>query len=194
VADPAAPFRDASFKPFGLDSQWTGLRSIGGSGTSNEVIRSLTLTHGDPYDESNPLVRVTTVSPRHVHGDPTADRAIERSLLVRQLVGYLWRTTGVIDPEVRAAAFDPGLTPPDPTAPWEPVTIPIDGDPTNGHLLEQHDAWVALTERDGLLAAIEAQRWRRSGLGLQTVDADALQDYVQGSALIRSQRVNPPSP
>ena len=148
MADPAAPFREASFQPLGLDDQWTGLRSIGGSGTSNEVIRSLTLTHGDPYDDSGPLVRVTTVSPPHVHGDPAVDRAIERSFRVRRLVGYLWRTTGSIDAEVRAAAFDPGLMPPDPTAPWEPVTFPIDGHPTDAHLLEQGNAWVAFIERD----------------------------------------------
>jgi len=193
MADPAAHFGEASFQPFGLDDQWTGLRSIGGSGTSDGAISSLTLTHGDPYDETGPLVRVTTVSHRHVHGDPAVDRAIERSLLVRQLVGFMWRTTGNIDPEVRAAAFDPGRTPPDPTAPWEPVTIPIDGDPTGGHLLEQDNAWVALTERDGLLVAIEGQRWPRASLGLRTVDPDALQEYVQGSALIRNQRMNPPA-
>jgi hypothetical protein len=193
IADPSAPFREASFKPFGLDDHWTGVRSIGGSGTSDEVIRSLTLTHGDPYDESSALVRVTTVSPRHVHGDPPPGRAIERSFLVRQLVGFIWRATGVIDPDVRAAAFDPGRTPPDPTAPWEPVTIPMDGDPTDGHLLEQDDAWVGLTERDGVLVAIEAQRWPRSGLGLRTVDPDALPEYVQGSAVIRKRRMNRPT-
>jgi len=193
IANPAAPFRDASFKPLGLDDQWTGLRSIGGSGTSDGVIHSLTLTHGDPYDESRALVRVTTDSPRHVHGDPAVDRDIERSLLVRQLAGFIWRTTGIIDPEVRAAAFNPGRTPPDPTAPWEPISIPIDAEQTDGHLLEQDNAWVALTERDGHLVAIEGQRWPWLSLGLRTVDPDTLQEYVQGSALIRNQRMNPPA-
>jgi hypothetical protein len=42
-----SPFRDATFEPFGLDDQWTGLRSIGGQGSSNGVTTSITLAHGD---------------------------------------------------------------------------------------------------------------------------------------------------
>jgi len=186
--DPTAVFRRAGFDPLGLDHQWTGLRSIGGHGASGEVIHSLTLTHGDPYNEALPLVRVETVLPRPVQGDLTADRAIERWSLVRRLVGAFWRSTHVLDPEIRGAAFAPGAMAGDPTAPWDQVTIRVDDVAVDLRVLEHEMTWVGVAERPDVLIGIEARLWPADRTGLRTVSNASLTAYEEGSRDLKNRR------
>jgi hypothetical protein len=190
-ADPGSIFRDASFDPYGLDSDWTGLRSFGGQGSNDGVITSLTLSHGDPYDETSPLVRLQTVLARIISGDPRADLIHERWSVVRQLVGFMWRATHILDPDVRRAAFTPGEVAPDPTGPWDGVTVRIDNDQSELRVLRQETTWVGLAERSGLLVAIEAERWPVERTGLETIVGDRFAEYEAGSITL-SQRFYPP--
>ena len=58
--------RRRSFPIHGLDGRWTGSRWIGGWGSANHEVDHIDLAHGDPHNDSAPLVRITTwrLSPR----------------------------------------------------------------------------------------------------------------------------------
>lgn len=187
-ADPGAAFRQASFEPFGLDGQWTGPRSLGGWGGSNDLLCSLTLTHGDPYELEEPLVRVRTCIAREVHADPAEGLRAERWRLARDLIGYLWRSTGTVDADARSAAFIPGDATGDPTARWDRITMPVDGSPTEVHVLVVEPAWVGVVDAGQRIGAIEALRWPADRTGLRSASSGDIDIYERGSGELRQRR------
>jgi hypothetical protein len=179
-------YRKAGFDPFGLDDRWTGLRSLGGYGRAGEVTHTLKLTHGDPFDATAPLVRVRTVHPQPRTNDPALERAVLRRHLVRHLVGALWRSTQVLDPEVREAAFlpPPGV-PRDAAGPWSRARVTVDDQLIELRLLEHEMRWVGLVELPDVLVGLDVTGWPAEETGLRTVSAEGLAPYEEGSRFLR---------
>jgi hypothetical protein len=156
-----ASFDEATFPCFGLDERWTGRRWYGGQGGSNGRITHLSLAHGDdPYDPSAPQVRVESRAP---------DEVALRHFLPRDLVGYVWRMTGVLEPEVRHAAFPVDGVVGDATAPWDAVALPVDGRDVEFRVLAAEQTWAALTKIDDVIVSIEAHGWPLERTGLVTI-------------------------
>jgi len=177
------PFADASFSPCGLDGRWTGTRWFGGSGSSDGVVTSLELAHGeDPWDEASTQVRVEVRLPRRVFEDDEADVEIERADLAREQVSRFWMATGTLDPEVRAAAFPTGAVQGDSMAPWAEAEIAIDGTSVAFRCLADDGYWLAQAPHGRLLVGIESRGWPVELTGLVTIED--LAPYVEGSDLI----------
>ncbi len=189
AANQGSMFLEAPFDYFGLDDQWQGLRWIGGSGTSDGQVHHLLLGHGDdPFDPDVPVVRVDTRVAPPVLGDLESDFAMERFNFTRQQIGDFWRATGVLQPEIRAAAFTPGQVAQDPTGPWESETIPIDGTDTTVAVLRHGDVWVGQAQRADRLIGVDAHGWPARRTGLVTVGARTLDEYTRGSDELWSRR------
>jgi hypothetical protein len=158
-----------------------------GHGRSNAQLHHLTLSHGDaPWDLAQPRVNVQTRLPRRVHDDPQADLAIERHSLTREQVGIIWRATGRLPTEIRAAAFQSGDLPSDPTTPWEQINLPVDNRSLPFKVYRQDETWVAQSQHDDVLIAIDAHSWPLDATGLVTITRDRLKTYEDGSRLVRA--------
>jgi hypothetical protein len=182
-------FADSSFSPCGLDARWTGTRWFGGSGSSDGVVTSLELAHGeDPWDEASTQVRVEVRLPRKVFEDHEANAEIEQAELTREQVSRFWMASGRLDPEVRAAAFPTGAAHGDVTAPWADAEIAIDGTRVAFRRLGDHGYWLAQASHGRLLVGIESRAWPVESTGLVTIED--LTPYIEGSNLIalRGQR------
>ena len=176
-------FAAASFSPCGLDARWKGTRWFGSNGSSNGVVTSLELAHGEgPWDEAAPQVRVEVRLPRSLSKGDEANVEIEQALLAREQVSRFWMATGALDPEVRAAAFSTGRVHGDPMAPWADAEIPIDGTAVAFRRLEGDRYWLAQASHGRLLVAIESWNWPVESTGLVTVED--LAPYIQGSEVI----------
>ena len=103
--------------------------------------------------------------------------------LAKDLAGHLWRETGVMRDDVRAAAFalDAGTAfSVDPVGPWDRVTLPVDGVAIVFRRLAEGEHWVALGELDGLFIVITARHWPMLETVLVAIDDFA--PYYEGSA------------
>lgn len=177
-------FADASFSPYGLDARWEGTRWFGGSGSSDGVVTSLELAHGeDPWDEASTQVRVEVRLRRRVFEDDDADAGIERALLARDQVSRFWMATGTLDPQVRAAAFPTGAVRGEFTAPWADTEIAIDGTSVAFRRLGDDGYWLAQAPHGGLLFGIESRGWPVESTGLVTIED--LAPYIEGSKVDR---------
>jgi hypothetical protein len=176
-------FADASFSPCGLDARWKGTRWFGANGSSNGVVTSLELAHGEgPWDEAATEVRVGVGLPRSVSKGDETNVEIERSLLARQQVSRFWMATGALDPEVRAAAFSTGGVHGESMAPWADADIPIDGTAVAFRRLGDDRYWLAQATHGRLVVAIESRAWPVESTGLVTIED--LAPYIEGSDLI----------
>jgi hypothetical protein len=176
-------FADASFSPCGLDERWKGTRWFGGSGSSDGVVTSLELAHGDdPWDEASPQVRVEVRLPRRVFERNEPNVEIERAVLAREQVSRFWMATGMLDPEVRAAAFSTGAGQGDRMAPWADAEIAIDRTSVAFRRLGDDRYWLAQAPYGRLLVGIESQGWPVESTGLVTIED--LAPYIEGSDLI----------
>ncbi|MGZ6964097.1 MAG: hypothetical protein ACXVKA_07750 [Acidimicrobiia bacterium] len=188
-------FESASFSPFALDERWTGVRSFAGFGGSNDETVRLSLAHGDPFDPGSALVRVETRKPRHIGLGGPGDPRMEYALLTAELVGQFRDLTGILDDDVRAAAFpyqDPNAYESDSTAPWDDASIAVDGHATRFKVLADNDAWVASAPYDERFIGISAQHWPLTDTGLVTVDEFDV--YAEGSAAIAARARDPDPP
>ncbi|MGH9031874.1 MAG: hypothetical protein ACRDZV_07060 [Acidimicrobiia bacterium] len=189
---PGAHFTSATFCPYGLDDQWTGLRSFGGWGASNDEVTQLTLAHGDaPWDSTSPNVRVETQIPGHIGTDGTRMPITgERAFLAQQLLNSLWRQTGQLPTEARRAAYPTESGSSDPTGPWERLELDVDGAPVLFRTLGIGSFWLALAQHRDMLIGIESQSWPQATTGLVTVRD--FRPYTEGSREIRVQFPRPP--
>lgn len=178
-------FETRPFPVYGLDDRWTGLRFIGGSGSSNGETSHLGLAYGDPVDPDAAHLRVDTRRPPRIGGTNRHDPHLDRMFLAKNLAGHLWRETGVMRDDVRAAAFALDEGSPfsvDPVGPWDPMSFPVDGALITFKRLAQAEHWVALGELDGLFIAVTARNWLAEETALITVDDFA--PYFEGSAAL----------
>jgi ribosomal protein L37E len=176
-------FADASFSPCGLDARWKGTRWFGGSGSSDGVVTSLELAHGeDPWDEASTQVRVEVRLPRRVFDDDEANVEIERADLAREHVSRFWMATGTLDPDVRAAAFPTEAVQGEWMAPWADAEIAIDGTSVAFRRLGDDGYWLAQAPHGRLLVGIESRGWPVESTGLVTMED--LAPYIEGSDLI----------
>jgi len=176
-------FADASFSPCGLDARWKGTRWFGGNGSSNGLVTSLELAHGEgPWDEAATEVRVEVRLPRSLSKGDETNVEIERALLAREQVSRLWMATGVLDPEVRAAAFSTGGVLGESMAPWADAEIPIDETAVAFRRLGDDRYWLAQASHGRLVVAIESRAWPVESTGLVTIED--LAPYIEGSDLI----------
>lgn len=176
-------FADASFSPCGLDARWKGTRWFGGNGSSDGVVTSLELAHGeDPWDEAAAQVRVEVRLPRSVSKGDETNVEIERALLAREQVSCFWMATGALDPEVRTAAFRTGAVQGQSMAPWVNAEIVIDGTAVAFRRLGDDRYWLAQAPYGRLLVAIESRAWPVESTGLVTIED--LAPYIEGSDLI----------
>jgi hypothetical protein len=187
AADVRRLFETAPFPAHGLDERWPGLRWFGGHGSSNGGLDHVGLAHGDAWwDPAAPQVRVDTYSAR-VSDNPGLDRSGNRWTVPLQLVHALWRRTGVLDREVRRAAFPLGERRVEPTEPWRRTDLAVNRTLVPARFLSIGDVWVAMADLGDILVAIEGERWPLEETGLVTF-AD-LAPYEQGAVEITRRRL-----
>jgi hypothetical protein len=182
---PDERFEARPFPVYGLDDRWTGLRFIGGSGSSDGETTLLGLAHGDPVDPDAPHVRVDTSRPQRIGRTTRREPRLDRMFLAKNLAGHLWRETGVLRDDVRAAAFALDEGSPfsvDPVGPWDRVTLPVDGVAVVFRVLVEGDHWVAVGEVDGRFVAITARHWPTIETVLVAIEDFA--PYYEGSAAL----------
>ena len=176
-------FADASFSPYGLDARWEGARWLGGNASSDGVVTSLELAHGEePWDDASAQVGVEVRVQRSTFGDGAPNAGIESALLAREQDSRFWIATGTLDPQVRAAAFPTGAGRGEFTAPWADLEIAIDGEPVAFRRLGDDGYWLAKAPYGRLLVGIEARGWPVESTGLVTIED--LAPYIEGSYLI----------
>jgi hypothetical protein len=178
------PFDAASFAPFGLDARWTGPRWFGGSGRSDREITRLELAHGEGVDSPDePLVRVTTRRPQRIGRTERRELALDRAMLVQELLDAYAREAGSLPDPIRRAAFPTRFTGDDPTGPWDDTTVPVDGAAAPFKVLEHAPHWWAVGQAGDELVGIEARHWPLADTGLVAVTD--LGPYEQGWAVIQ---------
>jgi hypothetical protein len=176
-------FAGASFLACGLDERWQGTRWFGGSGGSGHEIDRIELAHGEnPWDDEVAQIRVKKIRPRKIAEDESHNIAMELHSFTRQQLNQFWMSTGTLPDEVRRAAFEPGVMPANPTAPWDDVQIPVDGEAITFRILAHEEFWVAQARRAGMLVGVEARAWPPDRTGLVTIED--LAAYHAGSELI----------
>jgi hypothetical protein len=176
-------FADASFSPYGLDARWEGTRWLGGNGSSDGVVTSLELAHGEePWDDASTQVRVEVRVQRRVFEHDAPNAGIASALLAREQVSRFWMATGTLDPQVRAAAFPTRAGRGEFTAPWADAEIAIDGASVAFRRLGDDGYWLAHAPHGRLLVGIEARVWPVESTGLVTIED--LAPYIEGSSLI----------
>lgn len=180
-------FSNAGFFPLGLDRQWSGARWVGGWGTSGAEITDLTLAHGDdPFDQTQPQVRIVTCRPRLI-GGTVRDPALEWVLLARTQLQYLHQRAGPLPDDIRLAAFDGEGRAADPTAPWGTETRSVDGESVNLKTFAMDGDWVGLARYKDLLVGIDAHDWPLAATDLIEVADFAV--YEAGSRELESRRM-----
>jgi hypothetical protein len=172
-------FELAPFEPHALDERWKGLRWIGGWGGSDSETSHLELGHGDdPFDPELPQVRVGT----HAAADDNA-RAFVWGDLAQQHVNARWSATGVLEDELRRAAYPREFTGRDPTEPWSAVEIAIDGRAVQFRVLTARHSWYAQAHHGDVVVAITAGRWPVERTGL--VSIFDVSEYFAGAEAMR---------
>jgi len=137
-----------------------GTRWIGGWGSSGDVVDSLDLAHGNPWQKTAPLVRV------EAHRQPALAVDMEPHTAQR-LATQLWHEGA--DHEIVQLSFGP-----DPTASWDRRVISVDGEPVEFFYLASAPAWVAFTQIEGRLVSVFARNIEIEEVELTEVgDADA---------------------
>ena len=170
-------FERAPFSCHALDDHWRGLRWFGGHGTSNGAVSHLATAHGDePWNEQATHVRV----------DTTPDRGYTRFEVVRHLVNAWWHQTGTLPDPVRRAAFPVDESAGDPTAPWDDLTLAVDGRPTAFRALGSDEYWVAIASVGAFVLSVEARSWPSSETGLVTITD--LEPYERGAIEVHRRR------
>ena len=178
-------FAHPPFALYGLRAQWSGLRQIGGAGSSGPRPRGITsveLLHGDPgpYGERPSLrVRSSTNDDLAHHRRDLEWRLFDQvSRPPPDASGvemHLWNERRVEERRRR------------PPPRWSSVRIPVDGEPVAFDLLTERNCWVAVGRAGDVTVDIVAVSWPLDGLGLVRVpDATA---YVQGTRQLREQRI-----
>jgi hypothetical protein len=149
---------ERTFPVHGIDGSWRGRRWIGGWGRSGvaapDRVRSVTLAHGDVSDPAAPLVLV----------ESRTDEGPERFFAGQELAASLFHETGEHTPEHRQP-YGPG----DPDTWWDPLTLPVDGEPAPFRLLRSGAHWVALGAGAGCLIAIVARHGEPGAVRLVTI-------------------------
>ncbi|NRQ39241.1 hypothetical protein HII36_46590 [Nonomuraea sp. NN258] len=129
--------RAAPFPLYGLPASWPGPRHLGGWSQGRSLgapgTAEYQLGHGDPRDESGPLLTVGVGNQRH------PDEA-------RRLVERMW-TDAMPKRDAGPRPWAVLLSQPDP--PWTRVTIPVDGEPLAFDHTAAGDHWVARSELPG---------------------------------------------
>ena len=153
-------FADASFSPCGLDARWKGTRWFGSNGSSNGLVTSLELAHGeDPWDEATPQVRVGVRLPRsRSKGDDTNVEIEAPSSARKKSAVSGWRPGRSIRKSA-PAAFSDGAVLGETMAPWADAEIPIDETTVAFRRLGDDRYWLAQASHGRLLVAIESRAW-----------------------------------
>jgi hypothetical protein len=164
--------RNCPFSLFGLDSSWTGLRWIGGSGSDGKTLSSLQLAFGDHFS-MDPWLRIDT---------STADEGREFDL--RYWAIELWRRAERPPRDLPSHQWirwedrriEEHLAK---GANWSKVSIPVDGSEIPFDCLEEEADWVARAPIGDVVVVIEAHRFPIESVRLVTVTD--VEPYIEGS-------------
>ena len=177
-----AAFRDPPFPLYGLAPAWVGRRFLGGTGSDGRSLTSLSLAHGDPYDE---------------HG---VELRVECSIREYDSIEFLRRQA--FEELARSARRPPtGATPdeffawanrsereirdlPDPI--WERLDVPVDGRPVAFDLLTEGRVWVAIARVENVFVFMEGRGLPPGDVALVRI-ADA-SPYIEGTRAMRTER------
>ena len=177
-----AAFREPPFPIYGLAATWTGRRFMGGQGSDGRHVTSLSLAHGDPFDESGVELRVECSIREHDSIEFCRRQAFEG--LVRdnrrppadatpdEFSVWVHRS----EREIREL--------PDPV--WERSEIRVDGRPVSFDLLTGGRRWVAVARLEHSFVMLEARGISPRDVNLErVVDASA---YIEGSRAMHAER------
>jgi hypothetical protein len=165
----AERFRAAPFPLYGLPASFTGLRSLGGSGSrgargKRPVVTSLSLAHGDPAAKRGPQLVVEVQAEPDGGGAGPAPGPELRSALAE---GPSWAGGAGRRP---GRAGDPA---------WSEVAIPVEGRPASFELLAMGRHWAAWAELDGRTVILRARDLAAEEVEL--VRVDDVEPYVEGT-------------
>jgi hypothetical protein len=152
----------ATFTPYGLDGRWTGLRWVGGHGSSNGRVIHLELAHGDS-GMRGPQLRVDTRIPQ-IGGLP--EEVVNAALHL--VMGFAHEVGGIRD-DVRRALFPQDELGVDPLGPWASVAVDVDGTPQPFHLLAEGDHWIAVGRLTTVVLALRARAWDPGDVRLEPI-------------------------
>ena len=172
------------FAVYGLDDTWSGRRWIGGFGDSDGELRSVELAHGDPFDETAPLVRVRTelvsIAQRSRPTQFTSDQA--RFFAIRHaadaLAQHLWHAGADHSPALQATFTDD-----DPTEHWSPLPLIVDGMTVPFRSLVGWTSWIALGVTNGSVIGVQARNIEPDSV--RPVVIDDLEPYLADDGLPR---------
>ncbi len=176
-------FREPPFPLYGLAATWTGRRFMGGHGSDGRHVTSLSLAHGDPFDESGVEVRVECSIREHDSMEFLRREAFEG--LARDARRpptdatpdefYAWAHRS--EREIREL--------PDPV--WGSTEIPVDGRPVSFDVLTEGPRWVAVARLEDSFVVLDAR-----GLSLRDVNLVRIDDastYIDGTRAMRAERL-----
>lgn len=177
-----AAFREPPFPIYGLAATWTGRRFMGGHGGDGRHVTSLSLAHGDPFDESGVELRVESSIREYDSIEFRRRQAFEG--LVRdnrrpptdatpdEFSAWAHRS----EREIREL--------PDPA--WERFEIPVDGRPVSFDLLTEGRRWVAVARLEHSFVVLDARGLSPRDVSLvRIVDASA---YIDGTRAMDAER------
>jgi hypothetical protein len=172
-------FRRSELPLYGLPPGWSGARFLGGYGTDGRNVTSLTLAHGDPYDESGPEVRVEVSRASALPGE------YQRRRLFEELENASLGPPPVMDPEAfRRFVHERHRRIrdlPDPL--WTPVSLSVDGRPVRFEHLAKGERWVACAPLDDAFLVLHGRRMPVGAVSLVRITDAA--PYVDGSRRLR---------
>lgn len=154
-----------SFPVYGLGTNWTGRRWLGGWGGSGANIDHLDLAHGDAYDPDAPLVRVET---RRTSAEQEPDintfAPLVKHSMACSLAEHLWHETGdYLDATPSTFQSE------DPTGEWDAIILEVDGEPRAFSSLRVGAHWVALGEVSDAVLGLQARNLGSAEITLVTI-------------------------
>ena len=155
----------------GLAEGWSGIRLIGGWGTSGKAVSRLELAHRPFLDIESPELRVEVARGRHAIGESREGIQFEIAAAKRRQAAEGSR-------EAELPEDDEELVPAGDLV-WEKVTVHIEGEPVLFELTRWHQDWAAIGGWEGMVVTLRGRIFPPEDLELAAIGD--VGPYLEGS-------------